>query len=57
MSGHTSLHVPQLALSVLTLTHLPEHAVVPVGHWQAPPLQIWPVGHAWPHVPQWAELV
>jgi hypothetical protein len=52
-------HPPQLAGSLLVLVHAPEQLVRPVPHEaaHAPPPQIWPAGHARPHIPQLALSV
>jgi hypothetical protein len=50
-------HAPQLALSVVRLTHAPLQTEVPAGQAHAPLTQSAPVGHAWPHAPQLAADV
>ena len=47
---------PQLVLSVL-LTHAPPHGICPDGQEQVPSLQVPPLGHAVPQVPQFIGSV
>jgi hypothetical protein len=46
-----------LAASVITFAHVPEQLVCPALQAQAPLVQLWPVVHAMPHMPQLAALV
>ena len=50
-------HAPQLDRSELVFTHAPLHAVVPVGHAQAPLTHDAPVAHGVLHVPQFFASV
>ncbi len=51
-AGHTVPHEPQLASSVCSARHVPEHRLWPVGHTHAPPVHTRPAGHTVPHEPQ-----
>jgi hypothetical protein len=53
----TAKHLPQLAGSVLVLTHLVPHSLVPLGHWHLPWLQICPLRQVFPQEPQLVRLV
>jgi hypothetical protein len=54
---HTVPQLPQLVLLVCVLTHCPLQSVVPVGHAQAPVMQLCPAAQAVPHEPQFAGSV
>jgi hypothetical protein len=51
-------HDPQCCTLVVMSTQAPfvPQAPSPVLHWQAPSKQNWSAGHAWPQLPQFAEL-
>ena len=49
--------MPQLAESVWVFTQVRPQRVWLDGHAQRPAVQVWPIGHALPQVPQLALLV
>jgi hypothetical protein len=49
-------HAPQFLASAVRSTHLPLHAVWPVGHAQTPAVHAPPVGQVVPHAPQFVVL-
>jgi hypothetical protein len=46
--------MPQFAGSLFKSAHVAPQAIWPNGQSQTPPMQICPIGHAVPHVPQFA---
>jgi len=56
-AGHRLPHLPQLRESLVVSAQADPHAVSPIGHWQAPPMQDWSTLQAWPHMPQSLALV
>lgn len=51
--AQTMLQLPQWLASVSKFTQVLPHKVMPAPHWQLPDTQLAPVGHLFPHEPQW----
>ena len=55
--GQTVPHVPQLLVSLESVTQRPPHTVCPLGHVHVPETHEAPTAHVVPHAPQLAVLV